>query len=1062
MTGPATIPYPPKMPVLGHLHKIAGGRLSQFLLKTGIEYPEGLFSVWFGNREALFVGDPDIVAELSDENRFRKIPPFPLIALRRIAGDGLFTAFTDEPNWGKAHRVLMPAFSHRAMRGYFEMILEVSEQLAAKWAELVGKDIAVSDDMTRLTLDSIAIAGFGQTFGSFDKVKLDPFLEAMGVALEHTLTTLTRHPIQRRFAPKREARELDASINTMNALVDRLIAERRANPDSAARDLLNLMLTAEDPETGERLDDLNIRYQVLTFLVAGHETTSGLLTFAIHLLLRHPHVLARAYAEVDRVLPDTARFDYRDIAKLDVISRVLDETLRLWPTAPGFTVAPYADDTLGGRYSIKANQQINIVTTVLHRSPKAWEQPEEFDIERWLPSHSAGHHPHGYKPFGNGERACIGRQFALMEAKIALAVILQKFALSDPHGYRLKIKESLTIKPDDLRIRARLRRPAERLVFSKVGDAVSETGGIGSIVGAGQQLTVLYGTSLGTSREVAEQIAGRADRDGFETTTMSIDEAFDARPKQGILVVVTATYNGRAPDTAVRLEKAIAADELANMRWTGMRFAILGIGNSQWPNYQAFPKLVDAALEATGAQRLMPRGEANGDGDFDGAVEAFLQSLWAALGATAETPNEAMLDVTVVDRVATRQSVLTGRADVFEIIENRELVTPASDGLWDFTVEPPRGSTRHVSLRLPEGTTYRTGDHLAVHARNRPERVAVALTRLGVAGDAVAQIGSGAPRYRHLPLGEAVSVRQLLEDYVDLQETVQRRTLEQLGAQTRCPHKKESLAALAGEGYQTDVVDKRLTLLDVLDRYPAVEISLAQFIALSPAIQPRFYSIASSPRLSPDTIDLLVGTVSAPAWSGMGQHEGLASTFMRDGQAGDRVLGFVRSPNPSFSTPEDASLPMILVGPGTGFAPFRGFLQERATQSAAGGQIGLSLLFYGCRHPEHDWLYRAEMERWAVDGVVSLHIAFSAVPSHPWRFVQDALWAEQDRVWHALKAGAPIYVCGDGRYMAPAVRDTLIRIHMQKAGAAHDASSAWLEQMIEDGRYHQDVFGFGK
>jgi cytochrome P450/NADPH-cytochrome P450 reductase len=365
-------------------------------------------------------------------------------------------------------------------------------------------------------------------------------------------------------------------------------------------------------------------------------------------------------------------------------------------------------------------------------------------------------------------------------------------------------------------------------------------------------------------------------------------------------------------------------------------------------------------------------------------------------------------------------------------------------------------------LRLPKGTTYRTGDHLAVHARNRPERVAAALTRLDVAGDAVAQIGAGASRYRHLPLGESVSVQQLLEDYVDLQDTVQRRTLEQLATVTGCPHTESALVSLAGKGYQAEVVNKRLTLLDVLDRYQAVDLSLAQFIALSPAIQPRFYSIASSPRLSPDTIDLLVGTVSAPAWSGMGQHEGLASTYMRDVQAADRVLGFVRSPNPAFAPPEDASLPMILIGPGTGFAPFRGFLQERAAQSAAGGQIGESLLFYGCRHPAHDWFYRAEMERWADDGVVALHIAFSAVTSHPWRYVQDALWAEQDLVWQALKVGAPIYVCGDGRHMAPAVRDTLIRIHMQQTGTAHDASSAWLEQMIEDGRYHQDVFGFGK
>jgi cytochrome P450/NADPH-cytochrome P450 reductase len=153
---------------------------------------------------------------------------------------------------------------------------------------------------------------------------------------------------------------------------------------------------------------------------------------------------------------------------------------------------------------------------------------------------------------------------------------------------------------------------------------------------------------------------------------------------------------------------------------------------------------------------------------------------------------------------------------------------------------------------------------------------------------------------------------------------------------------------------------------------------------------------------------------------------------------------------------------MILIGPGTGFAPLRGFLAERAAQAAAGEAIGRSLLAFGCRHPDHDWLCRDEMERWQANGVAELLLAFSAVPDHPWRFVQDALWAEQERVWAMIAGGAAIYVCGDGRFMAPAVRDTLIRIWMQQVGGEHAAGSAWLETMIADGRFHQDVFGFGK
>ncbi len=1058
----ANIPALATLPMLGHMHQIPNGKFQQYLLETSRNFPDGIFRVQFGPYPALFVCDPDLVAELSDETRFRKMPAGPIIGLRPLAGDALFTAYTDEPNWGKAHRILMPAFSQRAMRGYFDMILDVTEQLVEKWTQRPGRDLLVSDDMTRLTLESIALAGFGQTFGSFERDELDPFLQAMAVALDHVNRNLTRLPIQKRFAPKREAREFAASADVMNTLVDELIARRRAEPDPEARDLLNLMLTAIDPETGEGLDDLNIRQQVLTFLIAGHETTSGLLTFALYLLLRNPHTLARAYAEVDRVLPGDTRLEYHHVSMLDVVSRVLDEALRLWPTAPGFTVAAYKTETIGDGYRLSKNRPVNIVTPALHRNPGAWENPEEFDIDRWLPEIDETRHPHAYKPFGNGARACIGRQFALLEAKIAMSVVLQKFDLSDPHSYRLEIKETLTLKPDNFLVHARRRKPTERLMMAPAAPVDTNIAHVGSVVGAGQTLTVLYGTSLGTSRDVAEQIAERAANDGFQVVTRTLDEAFDAPPEDGVLVVVTATYNGRAPDTAVRLEAAIATGALAQMRWPAMRFAVLGIGNSQWPNFQAFPKLVDATLEATGAQRLVPRGIADGDGDFEGGIDAFIASLWTSLGATLGTAGDGDFALTMLDRGAERMAILPGQPMAFSIVANDELVVPASDELWDFAQEAPRGSTRAIRVRLPDGVGYETGDHLAVYARNRRDVVDAAIARLGVSGDALVRLDGSSSRLRHLPLGRTLTVRELLEDYIDLQETASRRAIDQLAKTTACPPSRTALERLSSEAYQADIADKRVTLLDLLRRDAAIETTLTAFIGLSPAIQPRFYSIASSPLALPDAVDLLVGTIAAPAWSGLGQHEGLASTYMRDLASGDTVLGFVRRPNPPFAPPADASVPIILVGPGTGFAPFRGFLQEREARRSAGEAVGATHLFFGCRHPDHDWFYRREMERWAADGVMELNLAFSARPGHPWRFVQDALWAQQDLVWQAIEAGAVFYVCGDGRFMAPAVRDTLIRVHMQQVGTTYAHSSDWLEVMIADGRYHQDVFGFGK
>jgi cytochrome P450 / NADPH-cytochrome P450 reductase len=1059
------IPAPKALPLVGNLHQIPKAGLMGHLLSVSREFEDqGIFKLRFGSRVGIFVTHPNLVAELSDETRFRKIPGPGLRVVRKFAGDGLFTAFSEEANWGKAHRILLPAFNQRAMRGYFDLILEVCDQLVGKWRGLSGQDVLIADDMTRLTLDSIAIAGFGHRFNSFQHQSLDPFLMSLGDALSEALNVLTRLPIQQKMARKSTA-QFQTDIATMNTLVDNVIAQRRAS-GSDVKDLLNLMLTAVDPETGEGLDDLNIRYQVLTFLIAGHETTSGLLTFAIMELLRAPAIMAQAYAEIDRVLPGETRPSYEHLAHLKVIERVIKETMRLWPTAPAFSLGPFEDTVIGGKWRLRKDRPVNVYAPGLHRHPSAWADPDEFDIDRWTPEAEAAHHPHAYKPFGNGARACIGRQFALVEAKLALAMILQNFTLADRRGYRMRLKESLSIKPDEFWVRVGLRKPGERLSFGDVVPITTNPIVVTKASGAGQRLSVLYGTSLGTARDIAEEIADRASADGFETRTLSVDEAMNTLPEDRIVVIVTATYNGRAPDTALEAEAAIDAGQFKNAHWPDTKFAVLGLGNSQWPNYQAFPKKLDTAFEATGAQRLCPRGEANGDGDFDGGVATFLASLWTALGAKGEAAKASGLTLQRVDARDARVAVLPEQAIELEILHNAEMIKAEAiedDAIEDDAIEDDapdgRQSARFITMRLPPGGSYKTGDHLAVYARNRKEHVDLAIERLGVTG-AMQVVPMGASgRFRHLPVGRTVTIRQLLTDFVEIQDPMPRRALDTVIAQTRCPDTNRKLARLFDDAvWQSHVAGPRLTLLGLLVQYPAAELSLDDFVELSSAIAPRFYSIASSPMVSPQSVDLLVGMVEAPAWSGIGLHQGFASTHMRDLSPGEHVFGYIRRPNPAFSPPDDAETPLILIGPGTGFAPLRGFIQEREARKAKGP----CHLFFGARHPDHDWLCRDDMERWAKAGVIILHTAWSRVQTAKHRYVQDALWDARDSVWDAIAAGGQIFVCGDGKHMAPAVRDTLIRIHDDKVGGGHRKASDWLEGLIEDHMYHQDVFGFGK
>jgi cytochrome P450/NADPH-cytochrome P450 reductase len=1054
------IPMPSRLPVLGHLLQLPKGQFMQHLVAVAKDH-DGIFQMDFGGRIGIFVHSAALAEELCDETRFRKVIGVALRKVRDFGGDGLFTAFSDEPNWAKAHRVLIPAFSIRAMRGYFPMMLTVADQLVAKWTLREGQDLAVVDDMTRLTLDTISLCGFGYEFNSFASERVHPFLESMGRGLTEAMAGLTRMPILKNIPNRAREQRYADDVAAMFKLVDDVIAERKRHPTDG-NDLLNLMLTAVDPETKTKLDDVNIRYQVITFLIAGHETTSGLLSFALYLLLRNPAVLAQAYAEVDRVLGDGAP-EYAMLSQLDVIDRILKETLRLWPTAPAITLGAYEDTTIGDGFPIPKDYPVQLLIAALHRDPKVWDNPEAFDIDRFLPDREAAMHPHAYKPFGSGVRACIGRVFALTEAKLALAVVLQNFALHDAADYKLAVKETLTLKPDNFRMRVRLRRPHERIV---AGTRVEAAGGGGAVrvQGAGQALTVLFGTSLGTCRDIADEIAERATAGGFDVTQGALDELATGFPDTGMLVVVTSTYNGRAPDNAQKLEASILQGLLKGKKAEGLRFALLGCGNTQWrETYQAFPKRVESALTEAGAVPLVPRGEADADKDFDGALEAWTKQLWTALGDMADikTPK---LEAVVLDAAQLRVRAMPDAAFAMDVLANDELVRDAT-GLWDHSLEAPRASTRHVVLRLPEGMTYATGDHLAIYARNRPELVDALLARLTLAPDTVLVLQGQGARMRHLPIGAPVTARQLLSDFVELQDPATRRDVRVLADAATAADTKAALMALVDDSdasraaFSADIADKRVTVADLLLRHQDIALSVEGLLELCAAIRPRFYSISSTPIEQDDAITLTVGTIAAPSWSGVGQYRGVASSYLMGVAPGDTVLGYVRRPNPLFAPPGDPALPMILVGPGTGIAPLRGFLRERTAQKAAGETVGKSLLFYGCRHPDHDWFYRDEMESWARDGIADVHVAFSSLAGHKHRYVQDALRDAADAIWTAIEDGAPIYVCGDGRFMAPAVRAALIAICQDKQGTSHEEASAWLEALIQSGIYHQDVFG---
>jgi cytochrome P450/NADPH-cytochrome P450 reductase len=226
-----------------------------------------------------------------------------------------------------------------------------------------------------------------------------------------------------------------------------------------------------------------------------------------------------------------------------------------------------------------------------------------------------------------------------------------------------------------------------------------------------------------------------------------------------------------------------------------------------------------------------------------------------------------------------------------------------------------------------------------------------------------------------------------------------------------------------------------------------------------PPMHSRQYSISSSPLWKEDHCTLTFALVEAPAWSGQGTYLGVASNYLASALPGTKVSVAVRPSQEAFHLPSSLETPIIMVCAGTGIAPFRGFLQERAIQAANGQKHGEALLFFGCGHPDVDYLYRDELEQWERDGIVKLRTAFSKAPDGEIRYVQHRLWHDRAEIVDLFKHGACIFVCGDGQHMAPAVRDTFVRIYQEAKQCSLEEANAWADELERTStRYVADVF----
>ncbi|KAJ6631867.1 cytochrome P450 [Mycena sp. CBHHK59/15] len=1049
------IPQPPTIPFIGNvtsLDREVPLRSYRLLAK---KYGE-IYQLNILGTTIVCINSYALGNEVCDESRFQKHVAGGLLQVRHLVGDALFTAFNDEPNWGVAHRLLMPAFGTIAIRGMLEGMREISDQLILKW-ERFGPEAKIdpSEDFTRVAFDAIAFCTMSYRMNSFYTETQPPFAAAMGDFLAESDLRASRPRVLQALVGFTAKFEQD--IKTMRDLSDHIVAERKAHPIDK-KDVLNTMLYSRDPQTGQGISDESIAQNLITFLIAGHETSSGMMTFMVYHLLRNPEAMRKLRAEVDEVLGDRP-VQYEDFAKMPYLTAVMRETLRVSATAPKRGTTPLKDTTLGGgKYAVKAGTTILSQVWEIHRDPLIWgDDAEEFRPERMLDGKFEALPPNAWQPFGFGMRACIGRAFAWQEVSLVITSVIQRFDLSfvDP-SYRLDIRQTLTVKPKGLKIYAHPRgskpflyaTPSSTLKSANTSEGVSlpPTAGPSS----GLPMYVLYGSNTGTSEAFAQRIANAAPSYGFRASIGTLDSALQKLPKDGPVIIITASFEGAPADNAVGFVDWIC--HLEGNKLSGIRFAVFGCGNSDWTaTFQAIPKLCDELLEKNGGTRLVPRGAGDASkGDFFQVFDDFEENLWRALlkeySTSHSTTLASTLEVRTVDVGQTRASVLRQPDSTLGRVVENVILTKGG---------PVK---RHIEFELPEGTAARAGDYIAILPHNPARDVHRVLARFGLSNEQEIVLSSVGPT--SLPVGKNIKVSEILSGYVELGQAV---TTRDLGILVQCPTTEATRSYLEElkSSYADAVLKRRLSVLEILETHPDIDLSLGVFLQMLPAMRVRQYSISSSPLWNPRHITLTVSIISSEAASGERTQPflGVGSNYLASLIPGDRVQMAVRPSAAAFHPPENPQVPVVMFCTGAGIAPMRGFMQERAAQKASGRDISKMLLFFGCRSPAMDFLYcDTDLAEWIKLGVVEVHPAFSRSPadSEGCKYVQDRIRKDSALIVDVYTQNASFYTCGSGA-VAKGIKAALVDIIKATDGSDVDAAERKFETILK-GRYATDVF----
>ncbi|MBG9447097.1 assimilatory sulfite reductase (NADPH) flavoprotein subunit [Cytobacillus firmus] len=536
-----------------------------------------------------------------------------------------------------------------------------------------------------------------------------------------------------------------------------------------------------------------------------------------------------------------------------------------------------------------------------------------------------------------------------------------------------------------------------------------------------KEVTILFGSQTGNAQNLAKKAGKTLEERGFQVTVsaMSDFKPNNLKKVKNLLIVVSTHGEGDPPDNALTFHEFIHGKRAPKLE--DFRFSVLALGDSSYEFFCQTGKDFDKRLEELGGTRITPRVDC--DLDFEEPAAEWAEAVLAGLSeGESSSPSPA-----AVSASAPAESVYS-RSNPFraEVLENINLNGRGSNK-----------ETRHLEISLEgSGLTYQPGDSLGVYPENDPELVDLLLAEMSWDPEEAVRVKE-----------ETVTLKEALTAHFEI--TVLTKPLVEKAAKLSG---NEDLQQLVSDSNQLKTYMDGRDLIDLVRDFKPLNSSAQEFVSILRKMPARLYSISSSFEANPDEVHLTIGAVRYDAHGR--ERKGVCSILCADRlQPGDTLPVFIQH-NENFKLPENPDTPIIMVGPGTGIAPFRSFMQQREENGAE----GKSWLFFGDQHFVTDFLYQTEWQKWLKDGVLSkLDVAFSRDDDEK-VYVQHRMQENSRELFQWLEQGAAVYICGDEKNMAHDVHNTLIDIIEKEGGMSREQAEEYLADMQKNKRYQRDVY----